>query len=126
YKDRLIRIDFTRVDKLFKAEIKEYLWERNVVNLNLDMEFTTIEMFLNSCLEYQKENNKVVFLNSTKDLFSTEFLLFYKTKIITRVLPNGKIVNNRTASAQLIRIKGYLNFIKDKYNIPDINIQLLN
>ena len=126
YKDRLIRVDFTRVDKLFKAEFKEYLWERNVVNLNLDMEFTTIEKFLNSCLEYQKENNKIVFLNSTRNLFSTEFLLLYKTKIITRVLPNGKIVNNRTASAQLIRIRGYLNFIKEKYNIPDVNIQLLN
>lgn len=118
------RIDFDilKNDK-FRDELKEYIWNKTTSNSNLTFAAQVIIDFLNAADDYYNQN--ISLIKGKKKLFSSNFILFYRTKLESESTSDKKSASGKSFNNKLSVIRNYLEHIQPQYQIPTLAIEQL-
>ncbi|MEE3892820.1 hypothetical protein [Priestia megaterium] len=121
-------IDFSLIkNKVFREDLKEFLWVREAAAGSLKKEAKVLINFLNAAENNFKENSKVINFQgeNVKEYFSGMFLLKYQAVMKLRMTSNGTVISAASFNGEINPIRVYLKYYQNKYNISEVTLSQL-
>lgn len=121
---RRTAFDFSSIhNPILKEELKKYIWSLSESPYDSRIRFRRLIDFINEAHLFYEKEKKLSFINSKRaiELFSSTFLILYHSKI-----KSSTMYAPSTKNITIAFIRSFLEFIKDKFNISDLNIKQLS